>query len=369
MQRMDRNGNGMLEPDEIPSFMRSRMESMLSSAGLDANRPISLKKLEELRSQRDSGSSSSRSGSRNGNSKDEEPLVPGFGNETLASPVPGFGPESGVDEAWKDDYSSRTIDYARDTIRRYDKNKNGVLERSEWKGVSWRSDPNESDINKDGKLTMQEMAERLESRDRDRSDRSSSSSSDSGRDRGSRGSRGGFGGFGSFGGGGFGGGRGGFGGPGGGDSGGASGSGSKPDSSKTKSLYKKDDRKSYRFATVDERLPKGIDEAFIRKDINADGQVAMAEFASSWDDATVADFMSRDRNRDGFITPDEWLSGPLTDQLAGGASGSTATSYADKGGSAGGARLKQVWRRKRRLHGQESLHWRRWRQRRGARRF
>ena len=55
-----------------------------------------------------------------------------------------------------------------------------------------------------------------------------------------------------------------------------------------------DPRKSYRVKTVTERLPKGLPEWFARSDADADGQVAMAEFATSWSDAVLKDFAQFD---------------------------------------------------------------------------
>lgn len=54
-----------------------------------------------------------------------------------------------------------------------------------------------------------------------------------------------------------------------------------------------------------ERLPEGLPDWYARDDANADGQVTMAEFSSSWSEIVVADFYQFDRNRDGVITPQE----------------------------------------------------------------
>jgi len=173
MRRMDRNGNGQIEPDEVPDFMRGRFEANLREAGLDPRRPVSLDRLEEMRRQRESsggGDGDRRRGDRDrderrrdenrdgggaaaGQAAAEARLVPGFGNEFEETPVPGFGETEGTDD-WQKDYDRRVINDARETIQRYDTNRNGVLERAEWKSVQWRSDPNQSDRDKDGKLTL-----------------------------------------------------------------------------------------------------------------------------------------------------------------------------------------------------------------------
>jgi hypothetical protein len=67
------------------------------------------------------------------------------------------------------------------------------------------------------------------------------------------------------------------------------------------------DQKYYRFKTPHERLPKGIPDWFIEKDANRDGQIMMAEFATRWNNALVAEFLQFDRNGDGIVTPKECL--------------------------------------------------------------
>ena len=66
-------------------------------------------------------------------------------------------------------------------------------------------------------------------------------------------------------------------------------------------------KKSYRFLTPTERLPKDMPEWFVKSDSDGDGQIMMAEFSSSWTDATAAEFAAKDLNGDGIITPSEAL--------------------------------------------------------------
>jgi hypothetical protein len=177
--------------------MRDRFESALREAGLDPNRPVSIDRYDDLSRQRGfgfggfgSGIGGGRDGDRrrdrddrdrrdeqrrddqrrddrSGQAADEALLVPGFGNEFEEAPVATFGDETESADAWKLDYDPNVLNNARDIIRRYDTNRNGILERSEWKPVPWSSDPNASDRNKDGKLSLQEMVERLASQSRD----------------------------------------------------------------------------------------------------------------------------------------------------------------------------------------------------------
>jgi hypothetical protein len=59
--------------------------------------------------------------------------------------------------------------------------------------------------------------------------------------------------------------------------------------------------------TPAERLPKDLPSWFTRTDANGDGQVAMAEFTTSWSDSKVAEFTRYDTNGDGFITVPECM--------------------------------------------------------------
>jgi hypothetical protein len=65
--------------------------------------------------------------------------------------------------------------------------------------------------------------------------------------------------------------------------------------------------KPSRYLSPSERLPEGLPAWFIRADIDGDGQVTMAEFASQWTDAEAARFAKYDLNGDGIITPQECL--------------------------------------------------------------
>ena len=61
-------------------------------------------------------------------------------------------------------------------------------------------------------------------------------------------------------------------------------------------------RKSYRFKSTKERLKPW---RFASKDTNGDGQVSMSEYARSWTDRTAAEFQGYDKDNDGLITAAE----------------------------------------------------------------
>jgi hypothetical protein len=74
-----------------------------------------------------------------------------------------------------------------------------------------------------------------------------------------------------------------------------------------KLVFSANGTRSGRFLSPRERLPSGLPDWFMAKDQNGDGQVAMAEFASDWNDSTVVEFSRYDLNHDGIITPHECL--------------------------------------------------------------
>lgn len=176
LQRLDANGNGMLEPDE-QGRARPFIERIARDVGgIDMNRPIRLSTLGEKIQQMQGGqSSNSRSSSSRGSSsrgssgpKDMQgnplpaeaaldSLVPGFDVVEDVIPVPGFGAKAEylnvpVEEA---DFTE-----AEQTIKRYDRNRNGILEADEIRNARWRDDPMKQDRNGDGKLTRSELAVR-----------------------------------------------------------------------------------------------------------------------------------------------------------------------------------------------------------------
>ena len=74
--------------------------------------------------------------------------------------------------------------------------------------------------------------------------------------------------------------------------------------------------KSGRFLTPQERLSKELPDWFLEKDVNGDGQVDMAEYASEWTPDLVDEFNRYDLNHDGIITAAECLkAGRLTPQI------------------------------------------------------
>jgi len=185
-----------------------------------------------------------------------ELLVPGFGIESDPIPLMGFGAAAEMLSVAVTEADERE---ANDMIRRFDRNRDGVLSGDE---ISSRfsGNPLDFDRNKDGRLTASELAVRYARRREGREE--SEKRDDRRRDRG-----------------------------------------------RTEQVEIPDvfnGRKSYR-ATAGRGVPEGLPGFFTDKDANGDGQVTMAEFSSDWSNEVVQQFFSSDLNRDGVITSDEAL--------------------------------------------------------------
>lgn len=329
IRSMDANGNGILEPNEVPENRRGFFAFMVSRAGMSPTEPVPISRLVEGFASPfpgpggpgsgpfagpmgapppgggpDGGSANMAAGSGGGpaasppssshaesgpkagaapSSPPPPPPVPGFGTGQSIGSVPGFGPvvvtssaappqnampglSSGAGMSAQPGASAsvgeeaRYRGFAEGILRRYDANQNGVLDREEWGQM--RNDPTAADRNQDGQITVDELAAWLVERGRARYGEEHREARQAGASPG--------------------------------DGPAVPGNGA---------------RKSYRFLSPKERLPAGLPEWFASRDADGDGQVSMAEFATSWSDQKAREFQDLDTNGDGMITPAECLRG------------------------------------------------------------
>lgn len=310
MRSMDTNGNGIIEPSEVPAERRRMYEFMASRAGLPAGQPIPITQALEAMSQlgRPSGPpgnappangaapqpAPSPANAAASPSPPATPGVPGFGVNQAVPSAPGFGPPgtavagaasvaTGAAPATPSASATNGVDtrsrgIAEMILRRYDRNQNGVLDKDEWGQM--RNDPTAADRNHDSQITVDELAVWLVERGRERQQGGGSHDHGPGN---------------------------GFGPPGGPPGPGmmpgppSSGTTLASTSSTTSS------RKSYRFLSPQERLPAGLPSWFTSQDTNHDGQVSMAEYTLAWSDEKAREFGKFDLNGDGMITPQECL--------------------------------------------------------------
>jgi len=236
-RQMDRNKDGQITSDEVDGRMREFVGERAARYGMSKDPPW---KVDELINRR-----------RNYNGTPEGPGaakseptsgVTTFGAPPTTTPVAGFG--SGAAVTGINPYETKALQF----IGQFDENRNGKLERDEWRRIP--GEPEKADTNRDGEITIAELVARLRYKA-------------------------------TVGG------------------GGAVASGDK----KTTVIAKpaSGPKKSYRFIPAKERLPKEIPGWFTSKDRDGDGQVAMAEYSSRWSDRDAEAFARYDVNGDGFI--------------------------------------------------------------------
>ena len=288
LTRMDTNGNGMLDPDEAQGPARFMLDRMArSNPKIDVSKPIPLSLLTESFQQMRSGSSENSSNYADSENAivEKDSLVPGFGKKAVEKvPVPGFGVGGERANVAIDDRDMKEAD---DRMERYDKNKDQYLDENELKEGRWSDSPMQYDINRDGKLSRQELATRYARRrlasgsqpeSNQRRDESNSKKSRDKRDNGEENTK------------------------------------DKPN------LFEK--RASFRVTDAEGKVPAvaGLPEWFTRNDVNNDSQVSMFEFSKKWTQDTIEDFSRFDANQDGFITIKECLVAVKKGFIPGGAS-------------------------------------------------
>ncbi len=343
VRRIDTNHDGVIETNEI----NDRTRPLLQKAGLRTDEPISndrvIAAFEKLKSQNgpggrfpgggddDMGYSPANSGSGSSGSAAKKSdssipaLVPAFGEAADLPLVPGFGEgltvatasfggdattaatsstassssssaSSSTSPSSAASGGSSTDDpkiraYAASMMKRYDKNGDGILDKSEWSQMG--GDPEKYDRNHDGKITLDEMVEGLKNWNRPDSSNSTAKPADAAASSSNGSAHPATNASGpasdSAGGGATGAGpsgrRGGFG-------------GGRSNSSANSGPH---------YRSPKERLPDGLPEWFSSADADGDGQVSLHEFAPQLTEEKIAEFNKYDLNGDGFITPDEVL--------------------------------------------------------------
>lgn len=192
LRRLDENNNGMIDPDESGGRARFFLDRMVRDVpGIDLSRPVSIDRLSQAiqrareNAGRDNRSSNSSSNSSSPGASKQELLVPAFGvEENLPLPL-AFGVKGEVFSIKISDEDQRE---AADRLRRYDENRDGVLDREEIGRNRWSDDPFVYDQNRDGKLSVTELAMRYARR---RATENNSRGSSSGSDRFANSGRGG----------------------------------------------------------------------------------------------------------------------------------------------------------------------------------
>jgi Ca2+-binding EF-hand superfamily protein len=300
LSRFDTNGNKMIDPSEAQGpaqFFLQRLAQ--SNPKIDLKKPIPISQLTEEISRMRGGDSGGGSTSRE--SDEPELLVPNFSLDYVPEPVMGFGAGSSV---FNVKVEERDLKEAEDRLSRYDRDRNGLLNKEELQAGRWSDDPMQYDRNRDGQLNKSEMAVRYANRrvqDEERRNASNDSRSNSSRDS----SRGG----------------------------GENGWGRRGEAQpEEEEVARFGDAKSYRSASGAAAGTSGLPDFFARSDADGDGQVLMSEFSSSWTQSTLEEFQKWDLNKDGIIIASECLAA-----LDAGTRVTASASSAPAGGSTPGA--------------------------------
>lgn len=177
LKKIDKNQNGVLEESE----MSGRTKSFIERMGFETDKPVSIRKVvskvNKDREERDRGEKSG---------ENKELRVPGFAVEktTERNSVVGFttssDPSSSRGSVASTEVSEDIKKQVRDALDRYDRNKDGILDEREIRDGRWGTpSPAESDKNRDGKLSQDELTQRYIERQRfynkDQNDQRSSS--------------------------------------------------------------------------------------------------------------------------------------------------------------------------------------------------
>ena len=274
LTRLDRNDNGMLDPDEQQGpakFLLKRLES--TDKNIVPGRPIPIKTLTaafaKMRGQRTEGDRDGRrsrderwrdrpESSAGDKALESEALVPGFGNPTESEMLMGFGSAAELMIADVTDVDRRE---ASKRLRHFDKDKDGFLTKAELTH-NFAGNPMDFDRNRDGKLSLDELALRYARRREGKEQAARNHDGQSSATKRSTSSR----------------------------------------ESEVSDLF--GGRKSYRV--VDARsAPEGVPGFFTERDQNEDGQISMAEFTDEWNDDELQRFYESDFNQDGIITVEE----------------------------------------------------------------
>ncbi len=173
LQRLDRNGNAVLEPDE----MVGRAKGFIEKLGIDASGPVAIENvmntINRQRQQADQDLATQEAAKASGSDWSTPRLIPGFGEAVETPTLPGFGqPDgaaaAGTTETKPEQAGDSVIAQVDRVLSQYDPNKDSVLDANEIQRTPWGPpSPQETDTNGDGRITRAELIERYRKREAD----------------------------------------------------------------------------------------------------------------------------------------------------------------------------------------------------------
>jgi Ca2+-binding EF-hand superfamily protein len=152
LEKLDVNQNGEIEPDEITPLARPYLERIAAVRRMPLSRPQSITQLQEAA--RIYAAIQNGVAGKDVRPVDELTLLP-FGPEDGKPLIPEFG----ISDRYP--YTQEDLDEADRTIRRYDYNRDGYIDRQEASRSRWtHRSPFDMDLNKDKRLSRLELTQR-----------------------------------------------------------------------------------------------------------------------------------------------------------------------------------------------------------------
>ncbi len=153
LEQLDVNENGSIDPDEVTPLARPYLERITEARRMPMDRPMPIDKLQEAARiyyalKNGIAGKPVYAESRN--------TVKPFGTDPDESVVPEFGLSK-----VKYPYTIADVEEADQTLRRYDRNDDGFIDRPESDKAKWTHlNPFDSDLNKDDRLSRMELIQR-----------------------------------------------------------------------------------------------------------------------------------------------------------------------------------------------------------------
>jgi subtilisin-like proprotein convertase family protein/Ca2+-binding EF-hand superfamily protein len=153
LERLDRNQDGRLQPSEITPLARPYLERITKERRIRLDESVDIDDLREaarIYYALQNGVAGNRV------RPETRSTVKGFGPDQDQPYVPEFGLAD-----VKYPYTEEDLDEARSTLRRYDRNNDGFIDRRESNEVRWtHRNPFDDDINRDDRLSRLELVQR-----------------------------------------------------------------------------------------------------------------------------------------------------------------------------------------------------------------
>jgi subtilisin-like proprotein convertase family protein/Ca2+-binding EF-hand superfamily protein len=153
LERLDEDGDGEIEPEEITPLARPYLERITRASRMSIDRDNDIEELQEA-ARRYHAQQNGASG------KDVRPVgestVQSFGSDRDEPLVPEFG----LAEV-KFPYTQDDLDFADRTLSSHDRNRDGYIDRAEAEHEKWtHRNPYDDDLNLDDRLSRMELAQR-----------------------------------------------------------------------------------------------------------------------------------------------------------------------------------------------------------------